>query len=73
MNKIRQFLADHKLSAHTLAAIAAAATTLWATDPAFKDYVFGLYNAVPKGVHEFIVGVGIPVLVYWKSQKKAAN
>jgi hypothetical protein len=66
---IKTWLASKKISAHTLATVWVGATILWSTSPPFHDYLMGIYNALPKGVHQFIAGVIVPALIYWHVQK----
>jgi hypothetical protein len=69
MNNIKVWWEAHKPSAHTTAAIWVMLVTLWAEDKAFKDYIYGLYAHLPVGLHHFVVGIVIPILIYWKAQR----
>lgn len=73
MCKLKDWLAQHKISAHSLAGAWVFLTGLWATNQAFRDYVYGLYAQTPKFVHEFIAGVIVPALIFWKSQRSDSN
>lgn len=70
MSKIKAFLTGPK-TRHAFVAAWGIATILWATNPAFKNYVWGIYNQIPHGVHEFIAGVAIPVLAYWRATRNS--
>lgn len=72
MNKIKLFLANHSISAKTVASAWAAVTVLFYTSQPFHDYIMGGYNALPKGIHGFIAGVAVPALIFWKTQKQPA-
>jgi hypothetical protein len=73
MNAIKQFFADHKISAHTFAAAWAIADVLWYTNTDFHAYISGLLVALPAWLHALIFGVVVPVLVYLKATKKPAK
>lgn len=70
MEKIKQFLADHKISAHTFAVAWAVADVLWYTNTDFHAYLSGLLMALPAWLHAFVFGIVVPVLVYLKATKK---
>lgn len=70
MTSIKNFLRIHSISAQSVSGAWVFVVVVWATQPAFKDYVFAVYNDLPKGVHQFIAGVVIPALILWRSQRK---
>lgn len=70
MNKLKQWLANHSISAKTVASAWVFLTGMWYAAPAFHDYVMSAYSALPKGVHGFIAGVVVPALIFWKTQKR---
>lgn len=70
MNTIKQFLADHKISAHTFVAAWGVLDVLWYTNTQFHAYIAGLLMALPSWLHAFVFGVVVPVLVYMKAAKK---
>ena len=70
---IKKWLEDHNISTHTIAAVWGVATILWASDPAFKNYIFLLYKDTPKSMHQFIAGVLIPLAVYFNAQRKSTH
>ena len=70
MDKIKQFLADHKISAHTFVAIWVVADALWYTNTDFHAYVSGLLVALPAWLHGIVFGVLVPLILYLKTTKK---
>jgi hypothetical protein len=70
MQTIKGFLAAHKISAKTTAAAWVFVTGLWAFSPDFRTYVLDVYAAIPHWAHNFIAGVIIPGLIFWKSRKE---
>lgn len=70
MTVVRNWLQTHSISSHTIAVAWITATALWASDPAFKNYVWGIYAECPKSVHDFVAGILIPLLVYWQAKKR---
>lgn len=70
MDKIKQFFADHKISAHTFVVIWGVADVLWYTNKDFHAYISGLLVALPAWLHGIMFGVIVPVLVYLKTTKK---
>ena len=73
MSTIQKWFASHSISTHTLASAWVAATALWYTNKDFKDYVWGIYVALPRSVHGVIAGVVIPALLYWQAKKHLTN
>lgn len=70
MNTINKWLSNHSISAKTVASAWAFVTTLFYLNPQFHDYIMGVYNGLPKGIHGFMAGVAIPALIFWKTQKR---
>lgn len=70
MDTIKQFLKLHSPTAQSLSAVWAALAILWATNSQFHDYLFGAFNALPKGMHAFVVGIIIPLCILWRTQRK---
>lgn len=73
MNAFKQFLADHKIGAHTFVVIWGVADVLWYTNTDFHAYVSGLLVALPAWLHGLVFGILVPVLVYLKATKKPEN
>jgi hypothetical protein len=69
ITSVKQWLANHSLSSKTVATVWVFVVSMWYTQPAFHDYVLGIYNTLPKGLHGLIAGVVVPALIFWKSQK----
>jgi hypothetical protein len=69
MNTIKQWLANHSISAQSLSGAWIFATTLFYTNQQFHDYVLQEYGLLPKGIKGFIAGAVVPVLIFWKTQK----
>lgn len=70
MDSVKQWLANHSISAKTVVTVWLFVSGLWAFSPQFKDYVYGIYAALPHGVHNFIAAVVIPGLIFWRTQKR---
>jgi len=70
MNAIPKFLANHSISAKTVASAWAFVTALFYISPQFHDYILAAYNGLPKGIHGFVAGVAIPALIFWRTQKR---
>lgn len=70
MNAIKQWLANHSVSSQTVSAVWLFITGAFYTQPAFHDYVVGVYTALPKSIHGIIAGVVVPLLIFWRTQKR---
>lgn len=70
MNSLKQWVKVHSPTAQTASAIWLLLTTLWMSDAQFHDYIVSAFNALPKGIHAFMVGVVIPTCILWRSQRK---
>ncbi len=73
MNAIKKWFLSHSINAHTFNSAWIAADALWYTNKDFKDYVWGVYVALPRPIHGIIAGVAVPVLVYWGVKKRFTN
>jgi hypothetical protein len=71
MDKFKAWLAAHKITAHSLVAVWVFLTGLFASNPAFKSYVLSLYGKTPAFLHEFVAGVIVPAIIYYRSQKQS--
>lgn len=69
MNTITAWLKSHSITSHSIVVAWAFLTGLYATQPAFHDFIVKMYTDMPKSVHEIIAGVLIPGLVYYKATK----
>lgn len=69
-NAFMKWYSMHSISAKSVASVWIFLTGMWVSVPAFKDYVFGIYNALPHGLHAFIAGVVVPALIFWRTQRK---
>lgn len=72
MEQIKQFFANHKISAHTFAAIWVVADALWYSNKEFHAYISALLMALPAWLHAFIFGIVVPLILYLKTTKPAA-
>lgn len=70
MNTIKQWIQLHSPSAQAIASAWALLTLAWATNQQFHDYIKAAFDALPKGVHAFAVGVIIPLCILWRTQRK---
>lgn len=66
---MKAWFAAHKVSAKTFALVWLFLVGLWASNADFRTYVLDVYAALPVGLHRFIAGIVIPVLVFWKTQR----
>lgn len=67
MNKVKQFLAAHNVTAHTVAAAWMALVGLYATSAPFASFVNDIWAMVPSAGHKAI-GALMPVIaLYFKS------
>lgn len=71
MDKFKAWLTAHKISAHSLVGVWLFLTGLFASNPEFKGYVLSLYAKTPGYVHEFVAGVIVPAIIYYRSQKQS--
>ena len=67
MDWLKAFLANHKITAHSAASLWVVATLLYANNAAFHDYVMNAYSALPHGLHSFLVGIVIPIAIFWRT------
>jgi hypothetical protein len=70
VDKIKQFLADHKISAHTFTILWAALNYLWFNNARFHDFWAGLFSKTPYGLRELVLSTAVPLLVYLRATKK---
>lgn len=70
MTSIKQWLQLHSPSAQAIASAWALLTLAWATNQQFHDYIKTAFDALPKGIHAFAVGVIIPLCILWRTQRK---
>ena len=70
MDAIKNWFRSHSISAHTITSVWIAADALWYTNKDFKDYVWGIYIALPRPIHGIIAGVILPALIYWQARAK---
>lgn len=68
---VRQWISNHSKLAHGAVAVWGIATTLFATNPAFRAYVMKLYGQTNPKLHEIIAGIAVPLLLYWQSKRSA--
>lgn len=68
MNTIKQWLAAHSVTSQSAASAWIGATLLYDNNPEFHDYLQHAYASIPHGLHSFIVGIVIPVAIFWRSQ-----
>lgn len=67
MNAIKAWLKAHSISSKTIAVAWINADLLYSNNRAFHDYVKNAYAALPHGLHSFLVGIVIPVAIFWRS------
>lgn len=67
MNGIKAWLAAHSITSQSVASAWIAATFLYNTNPQFKAYLQTLYGDIPHGLHSFVVGIVVPVAIFWRS------
>lgn len=67
MNKIMEWLRAHSITSQTAASVWIGATLLYNTNPDFKAYLQQLYGMIPHGLHSFVVGIVVPVAIFWRS------
>lgn len=66
---LKQWLANHTISAKTVTTGWVFVVVMWSTNDAFRGYAMGIYNALPSALHNFVAGVAIPALILWRTQK----
>jgi len=67
MNVIKTWLKAHSITSQTAASLWIGATLLYNTNPDFKSYCQMLYGMIPHGLHSFVVGIIVPVAIFWRS------
>ena len=65
MDKIKQWLASHSITTHTVAVIAAGAIAAYQDVPAFHDFVLSVYAHIPNGLHNAVTA-GIAVYMWYR-------
>jgi len=67
MNGLKAWLAKHSISSKSIATGWLALVFLYANNPEFHDYIMNAYKALPKGLHSFLVGIVIPIAIFWRT------
>jgi hypothetical protein len=67
MGTIKAWLAAHSISSQSVAAVWVMATVLYNTNPDFAAYCGLIYRGIPRGLHSFIVGIVIPIAIFWRT------
>jgi hypothetical protein len=67
LDKLKAWLKAHSITSQTVASAWIGATFLYNTNPDFKSYCQTLYGMIPHGLHSFVVGIIVPVAIFWRS------
>jgi len=67
VNKLKAWLSAHSITSQTVASAWIGATFLYNTNPDFKNYCQNAYGMIPHGLHSFVVGIIVPVAIFWRS------
>lgn len=67
MKAIQSWLKAHSITSQSVAYAWVAAVMLYSNNPDFHSYIQAAYSALPKGLHSFIVGIAIPVAIFWRT------
>ena len=67
MNNIAAWLKSHSPTSKSVATLWLSAVFLYGNNPAFHDYLVGIYSTLPHGLHSFIVGAVVPAAIFWRT------
>lgn len=67
MKALKDWFMAHSISAKTVSSVWLFLLGMYYASPPFHDYVYGAYNALPRGIHAFLAGVLIPGLIFWRT------
>jgi hypothetical protein len=65
----QNFLATHKISAHSVIAVVLIVVTAYYQVQQFHDYVVHVYGLLPNGVRNFTAAAIAVIGWYWKTQR----
>lgn len=64
---LKAWLAAHSITSQSIASLWIGLTLLYDNDSNFHDYLQHAYASIPHGLHSFIVGIVIPLAIFWRS------
>jgi hypothetical protein len=67
MDTIKAWLKAHSFSSKSVVTAWLAVVFLYGNNSAFHDYVMHAYTSIPHGLHSFVVGIVIPVAIFWRT------
>jgi len=65
LQKIKDWLASHSITTHTVAVAIAAVITVYEQVPEFHDFVLAVYAHIPNGFHS-VITVALAIYAWYR-------